>query len=50
MAYNHRGYAYEMNKSRDLAIADYNQALRIDPKNQLAQDNLKRIGTTMKRP
>ena len=50
MAYNHRGYAYEMMKSTDRAIADYNAALRIDPKNQLARDNLNRINTTMKRP
>jgi TonB family protein len=50
MAYNHRGYAYEMNKSKDLAVADYTKALQLDPKNQLARDNLNRVSTTMKRP
>ena len=50
MAYNHRGYAYEMNKNRDLAVADYNKALQIDPRNQLARDNLNRVSPSMKRP
>jgi TonB family protein len=49
MAYNHRGYAHEMKKSRDLAVADYTKALQLDPRNQLAEENLRRLRTTMKR-
>lgn len=43
MAYNHRGYAYEMSNSRNLAIADYRKALDIDPQNQTARTNLNRL-------
>lgn len=43
MAYNHRGYAYEMSNSRNLAIADYRKALDIDPQNQTARANLNRL-------
>ena len=38
MAYNHRGYAYEMKKDLDHAIADYKKALEIDPQNNIARD------------
>ena len=50
MAYNHRGYAYEMKKNTDLARADYRKALEIDPKNELAQKNLSRMRPSMKQP
>lgn len=43
MAYNHRGYAYEMSNSRSEAIADYKKALEIDPQNQTARANLNRL-------
>lgn len=43
MAYNHRGYAYEMSNSRSEAIADYKKALEIDPQNQTARTNLNRL-------
>ncbi|NOT46893.1 MAG: TonB family protein [Acidobacteria bacterium] len=43
MAYNHRGYAYEMSNSRPQAIADYKKALDIDPQNQAARANLNRL-------
>ncbi len=43
MAYNHRGYAYEMSNSRSEAIADYKKALEIDPQNQSARTNLNRL-------
>ena len=43
MAYNHRGYAYEMSNSRSEAIADYRKALELDPQNQTARKNLNRI-------
>ncbi len=43
MAYNHRGYAYEMSNSRNEAIADYKRALQIDPQNQTARTNLNRL-------
>jgi len=43
MAYNHRGYAYEMKKNYVSAIADYQKALQIDPKNQTAQAHLDRL-------
>ena len=50
MAYAHRGYAYEMKKSTDQAVADYNKALQIDPKNELARNNLSRIRPSMRQP
>ncbi len=43
MAYNHRGYAYEMMNSRAEAIADYKKALDLDPQNQTARTNLNRV-------
>ena len=43
MAYNHRGYAYEMKKNYVSAIADYQKALQIDPQNQTAQAHLNRL-------
>jgi TonB family protein len=48
MAYNHRGYANEMKKNLSAALADYTKALEIDPKNDLAQNNLKRIRPNVK--
>jgi TonB family protein len=42
MAYNHRGVAYELKKNMSAAIADYKKALQIDPKNQVALENLSR--------
>ena len=50
MAYNHRGYAYEMKNSMDLAKADYTKALEIDPKNQQARNNLSKLRPSMKQP
>ncbi|HTH37117.1 MAG TPA: TonB family protein [Pyrinomonadaceae bacterium] len=50
MAYNHRGYAYEMKNSTDLARADYTKALEIDPKNQQARNNLSKLRPSMKQP
>ncbi|HMQ02384.1 MAG TPA: tetratricopeptide repeat protein [Pyrinomonadaceae bacterium] len=43
MAYNHRGYAYEMTNSKDQAIADYRKALDLDPRNETARTNLNRL-------
>ncbi len=43
MAFNHRGYAYEMTNSRNEAIADYKRALQLDPQNQAARTNLNRL-------
>jgi TonB family protein len=42
MAYNHRGYAYEMKKDVTHAIADYKKALDVDPRNEAAHANLDR--------
>ena len=50
MAYNHRGFAYEMKKNREAAVADYSKALEIDPNNQVARDNLGRLRPSMKTP
>jgi TonB family protein len=50
MAFNHRGYANEMKKNLTAAFADYNKALEIDPKNELAQSNLKRIRSKVPQP
>jgi len=50
MAYNHRGFAYEMKKNREAAAADYSKALEIDPNNQVARDNLGRLRPSMKTP
>jgi len=43
MAFNHRGYAYELKNSLKEAAADYQTALQMDPQNALARDNLARI-------
>lgn len=43
MAYNHRGYAYEMSNSRGEAIADYRKALELDPRNETARNHLNRL-------
>lgn len=43
MAYNHRGYAYEMLGSRREAVADYKKALDLDPRNDTARGNLSRL-------
>ena len=43
MAYNHRGYAYEMKKDVGRAIADYRKAVDVDPQNNVAKQNLQRI-------
>jgi len=50
MAFNHRGYANEMKKNLTAAFADYTKALEIDPKNELAQSNLKRIRPSVRQP
>ena len=42
MAYNHRGYAYEMKKDLGHAIADYKKALDLDPQNNVVRQNLDR--------
>jgi tetratricopeptide (TPR) repeat protein len=42
-AYNYRGYAYEMTKSRAKALADYKMALDLDPQNRAARTNLNRL-------
>lgn len=43
MAFNHRGYAYEVQNNREAAIADYRKALEIDPRNETARANLNRV-------
>jgi tetratricopeptide (TPR) repeat protein len=43
MAYNHRGFAYEMKKDLSNAIADYKKALDLDPQNSIVRDNLGRV-------
>ena len=39
IAYNNRGNAYKANGDLDRAIADYNQAIALDPKYALAYNN-----------
>lgn len=41
-----RAEIYEKLKERDKAIADYRQALQLDPKMTQASDGLKRLGAT----
>ena len=36
MAYNNRGYSWYAKNEYDKAIADYNEAIRLDPKFALA--------------
>jgi tetratricopeptide (TPR) repeat protein len=43
MAYNHRGYAYELKNNLSDALADYQHAVQMDPKNETAKANLNRI-------
>ena len=43
MAYNHRGFAYEMKKDLNRAIADYKKAVDVDPRNDVARENLQRV-------
>lgn len=53
MAYNHRGYAYEIKNYRNEAIADYQKALEVDPRNEIARTNLNRLqpqSPSIKRP
>ena len=38
-AYNNRGIAYIWKKQYDLAIADFNKAIELDPKNGKAYNN-----------
>jgi TonB family protein len=49
-AYNYRGYAYEMKKDLNNATTDYKKALEIDPKNEKASENLKRIQSAGSKP
>ena len=37
--YNNRGYAYRDKGDTDRAIADFNEAIRLDPKNAIAYTN-----------
>jgi tetratricopeptide (TPR) repeat protein len=39
-AYINRGVVYDKKSDYDRAIADYNQAIRIDPNNTVARQNL----------
>ena len=41
-----RAEIYEKLKERDKAIADYREALKLDPKMTQASDGLKRLGAT----
>jgi len=43
MAFNHRGYAYELKNRLDEAAADYQTAVQMDPKNDTARTNLERL-------
>jgi tetratricopeptide (TPR) repeat protein len=45
-AYTNRGYTYEKKGDKDQAIADFRKALEINPSDQDAKDNLKRLGVT----
>jgi len=45
-AFNFRGYAYEMTKDRDAAVADYTKALELDPNNETARAGLNRLQPT----
>jgi len=38
-AYNHRGLAYQLKRDLDRAIADFSEAIRIDPQNDIAYYN-----------
>jgi Flp pilus assembly protein TadD len=39
MAYNNRGVIYGNSRQRELAFADYNDAIRTDPNNKYAWAN-----------
>jgi Flp pilus assembly protein TadD len=43
-AYGNRGIAYERKGNPDRAIADFRQALEIDPNHQSSREALKRLG------
>ena len=43
MAFNHRGYAYELKNEIANAVADYQTAVQMDPKNEVARTNLNRV-------
>lgn len=43
MAFNHRGYAYELKNELSNAAADYQTAVQMDPKNETAKANLNRL-------
>ena len=44
VAYYNRGIAYQKKGDKDQAIADYRKALEINPSDQDAKNNLKRLG------
>ena len=46
LAYTNRGLAYESKGEYDRAIADFSKALEINPSDQDAKNNLKRLGVT----
>jgi len=46
LAYTNRGYTYEKKGDKEQAIADYRKVLEIDPSDQIAKNNLKRLGVT----
>jgi tetratricopeptide (TPR) repeat protein len=39
MAYNNRGWAYDKKGDHDKAIAEYTEAIRLDPKDAMAYNN-----------
>ena len=48
-AYNNRGVARENLKQYEKASVDYQKALEIDPNNELAKNNLRRVLDIMKK-
>jgi tetratricopeptide (TPR) repeat protein len=44
-AYNNRGTAYLNKAEYAKALADYNKAFKLDPKNEIAANNIKRVAT-----
>ncbi len=45
-AYTNRAWAHEQNDERDLAIADYRAALKLDPTDSHAKEALQRLGVS----